>query len=420
VDDEPAAPVGAAWPVPAAALCAAALAATAALGAVTGWREIGDDAPHLLELVRAPWILFRAPEETGLPATWRSFPPLLPPLFGLGVRPWLAVAGDFAAIRLGVVTWTLALLVATDRTAIALGLAKDARRRALLLLALAPGTLAAAALLPQEESYVALVGVALFAAAAHGRFAALTALAAFTPLGGKVFLAALAPPLAASAPLPFRALVRLGAAVALALGGWLALQTWRFGSAPLLGYDIDPATSISVFALLSGLGAPLGPGVVRAASAALSAAGVLAAAEAVRRGLLPALHGAALALFVPVLTLSIAMPPYALWSLPFVALAIGGMARGPARAGTALVVAWGGVAYACKLLSGVALAAEAPRDAAKGAVAGLVFRLVGDDLPFRSIRTAGVALLLAIGAALCMVLWREGRRAPAPGHPAGR
>ncbi|HVH05405.1 MAG TPA: hypothetical protein VNE71_05325, partial [Myxococcota bacterium] len=76
-------------------------------------------------------------------------------------------------------------------------------------------------------------------------------------------------------------------------------------------------------------------------------------------------------------------------------------------------------AYACKLLSGVALAAEAPRSAAKGAVAGLVFRLVGDELPFRSMRTAGVAVLLAIGAALCTLLWREGRRAPA-GRSASR
>ena len=399
-----------AWLAPAGALCGGSLALAAALAFVTGGRELGDDAPHLLELARSPWILLGPPAASGLPATWQSFPPLLAPLFGLAVRPWLALVPDFWAIRLGALVWALAALAATDGLARRLGRSDAERRRALWLFALAPSTLAATALLPQEEAYVALFVLALVAAAHAGRYGLAAVLLACAVLAGKIFLAGLALPLAALAPRPVREGVRLGGAVALAEGGWLALQAWRFGGVPLLGYEIDPATSISVFALLADLGLAPGPGATRAVSGALTLAGIAAVSWAGRQRGLPLLHTAALGLLVPLLTLSIAMPPYLLWSLPLVTLAIAGMEARDGRRAAAVVVAWGAVAYGCKLLSGVALAAETTRPGGKGAVARLAFAVLGEDFPFRATRTGLLALLIALGASLLILLWRAAPR----------
>jgi hypothetical protein len=398
------------WLAPAGALCVASLALAAALAALTGGREVGDDAPHLLELVRSPWILFGPPAESGLPATWQSFPPFLPALFGLAVRPWLAFAPEFWAIRLGALAWAVAALLATDRIGAALGVAEPRRRSALWLFALAPSTLAATALLPQEEAYVALFALAPVAAAAAGRYGLAAALLGAAVLAGKVFLAGLVLPLAALAPRPLREGARLAAAVAFAQGGWLALQAARFGAVPLLGYEIDPATSVSAFALLAGLGLSPEPATTRALSGLLSVAGIAGIAWAARRQGLPLLHAAALCLLVPLLTLSIAMPPYFLWSLPLAALAIAQL-EGPARRrAAATVVAWGTVAYACKLLSGVALAAASPRPGGKGAIAELAFAAVGRDFPFRGLRTALLAVLLALLLSLLALLWRGAPR----------
>jgi hypothetical protein len=399
-----------AWLAPAGALCGGSLALAAALAALTGAREVGDDAPHLLELVRSPWILFGPPGESGLPATWQSFPPLLPPLFGLAVRPWLALAPDFWAIRLGALLWAVAALAATDRFAAALEMPEDRRRPALWLFALAPSTLAATALLPQEEAYVALFALAPVAAAAAGRYGLAAALLAAAVLAGKVFLAGLALPLAALAPRPLREGARLAAAVVLAEGGWLALQAARFGAVPLLGYEIDPATSVSAFALLADLGLSPGPEVTRALSGILTVAGIAGISWAARLHGLPLLPTAALCLLVPLLTLSIAMPPYFLWSLPLAALAIAGMEGRARRRAAAVVVAWGALAYACKVLSGVALAAASPRPGGKGAIAELAFAAVGRDFPFRTLRTALLGALLGLLAALLVLLWRGAPR----------
>jgi hypothetical protein len=69
------------------------------------------------------------------------------------------------------------------------------------------------------------------------------------------------------------------------------------------------------------------------------------------------------------------------------------------------------VAYACKLLSGVALAAEIGRPAGKGAIASLAFSVLGRDFPFRATRTVLVALLLALGGLLLALVWQGSPRA---------
>jgi hypothetical protein len=419
-----------AWLLPAAALVGVSCLLTLALGALTGGAEIGDDAPHLLELVRAPGILLRAPGESGLPETWQSFPPLLPAFFGLGVRPWLRVTSDFAAIRLGALTWTLLALLATDGLGRAIGLQEGPRRNAAWILALAPSTLAAVALLPQEEAYVALCAIGLFSVGATGGGIGLALAAAAAVLAGKVLLAAVVVPVACFARRPLRALALSGGAMALAQLGWLALQQARFGAVPLVGYSLDPATSISLWGMLSGLGVHLGADATRALSGGATALGVLGASALARRHGLPLLEGVAVALLVPLLTLAIAMPPYLLWDLPFLALAIGRMDGTPRRTGIALVAGWGVTAYACKLLGGVALALEAPRPGGKPAVAKRVAGLLGEDFPFRATRTVLLALLAALGVGLALLLWRQGRRlngglqtaegAPGGSKPVGR
>jgi hypothetical protein len=395
------------WLPPVAGLCATAGAIAAALALATGGREVGDDAPHLLELTRNPWILL-GPPSAALPATWRSFPPFLPPLFGLLVRPFDALASDFAAIRLGALAWGVLLVTATARLGGAIGLSRDESRRALWLLALSPSLLAASALLPQEEAYVALFALALVAAAAADRPWLVAVLLAAAMLAGKLFLAALVLPLACHARDPLREVVRYGAAVAAAAGGWIAFQAWRDGSAPILGYAIDPATSVTVWAALSGTAVALDPAAVRLLSGAATVLGIAAVSGWARLRGLPLLHTAALGLLVPVLTLSIAMPPYLLWSLPLAALAL---AAAPARvrlAGFALAVAWGGVAYAAKLMSGVALAVETSRPGGKTAIAELVVAVLGPDAPFRGLRHGLVAGLALLGASLAIAIARAG------------
>ncbi len=86
------------WLGPTIALIASHLAISAILAAATGGREIGDDAPHLLDLVRAPFSLFGDYRAAGYSDTWGSFPPLLPPALRAAgpalARPGLRFLGD--------------------------------------------------------------------------------------------------------------------------------------------------------------------------------------------------------------------------------------------------------------------------------------------------------------------------------------
>ena len=379
-----------------------------AVALVTGGREVGDDAPHLLELVRAPWILWGDPAASGLAPTWQSFPPLLPPLFGLAIRPWLDVLSDFGAIRAGALLWTLGALIGLDAFARRVG-GIEKRDRQLLLVGFAtlPSVLAAIALLPQEESYVALFAMALVAAHHARRPLLVAALLGLTALAGKVFVLALAAPLAFASVRPWRTLVGYGAAAGFALGGFLALQIVRFGAAPLAGYEVAPSTSVSLWAVLDTFWS-LPAGIVPL-SAVLAGAAILAISAAGRRAGVPVLHLCAIALWCVQLGVAVAMPPYLVWNLPLL-LVIAGDPRAGARrwAIVAILYLWGGVAYAAKLLGGVALAVEGGRSAGKTAIADAAVRLLGETFPFGTARTALVALLVVLGIACARLVWNAG------------
>ena len=59
----------------------------------------------------------------------------------------------------------------------------------------------------------------------------------------------------------------------------------------------------------------------------------------------------------------------------------------------------------------MALAVAADRGAAKGAIAERAVAVLGAGFPFAAARTAGVAVLLALGVAWLALIWRLGRTA---------
>ena len=90
------------WVGPVLALVTVSLGLSTLLYFTTLGREIADDPPALLSLVRNPFALFGDYIAAGFGHRWGSFPPLLPLLFGTLVAPWTWIAPDFWAIRLGV------------------------------------------------------------------------------------------------------------------------------------------------------------------------------------------------------------------------------------------------------------------------------------------------------------------------------
>lgn len=389
---------------PALALCALGAAATATLFTVTGGREIADDAPHLLRFVREPFVLFASPSTSGLPSTWASFPPLFPLLFGALVRPWLAIAPDFVAIRAGALLWTLAALAALYAlTHHALSLERSEARRALWLYAVLPLPLFASAVLPQEEAYVSLFGVGLAAAAHAGRTGWVAAGLVATALAGKVFLLLLAVPLAFAGPAPFRTLVLYALSGATALGAYLGFHQLAHGAVPLLGYRLDPIQGVSVWSLLRLLGPPLEAGALGLASVAATGAASVAFCAVGRRRSLGLVELSAGTLWIAQLGLSVAMPPYLLWNLPFLAVYAAASFRRWSVVAGALAV-WTAAAYGAKVFRGVALALETPRGSGKGAVAALFERFLPPDFPYDAAQLALTALCLAIGAAFTAAL----------------
>ena len=113
-----------------------------ALYRITGGREIADDARMLSRLVFQPFALWGDYGAAGFSDTWGSFPPLLPFLFGLLTRPWFEVFPDFAALRIGVLTWNVVMFMILARlTGRTLGLEEKSVRLILWLFVLLPSVM---------------------------------------------------------------------------------------------------------------------------------------------------------------------------------------------------------------------------------------------------------------------------------------
>jgi hypothetical protein len=391
------------------ALIATHLAISAILAAATGGREIGDDAPHLLELVQSPFLLFGDYRAADHADTWGSFPPLLPPLFGLLVRPWLAAGSDFWAIRLGSLCWSSLALLGFHWLACGVrGASRPRRSAALWLFALSPSLIGASAVLPQEEAYVCLFGMLLFAAARQSRWNLLPLIFAVTALAGKYFLVALAVPLAFASPRPLRELVRCILAPAAALAVHIAYHKLRFGLMPILEYQLDPAGAVSAWALAWDLGFQPPAQMIQAASTLTTGCLVVLFCWLAHRRRFPLVFSAAGTLWILLLGISVAMPPYLLWSLPFLLMAFTMLERPSLRwAHAGLIYLWGGIAYTAKLLRGVDLALSMERPAGKTTIGDWAVRILGADFPFGEAHVALRALLVATGAAFLVLLWLE-------------
>jgi hypothetical protein len=243
------------WALPIVVLASLSLLAAFALHAATGGREIAEDAPFLLGLARRPFVLFRSYVEARTGSNWGSFPPLLPLLFGVPIRPWTGLVSDFWTIRFGVLAWTALALLALERVLVRLEHVEPARaREALLVFALLPSTWGPAAVLPQEESYVSLFALALYAAARAGRFRIVPALLVLTAFSAKYFLLVLAVPLAFATPRPWRRLVAWGALAGGALAAYVGYHALRFDLLPIVSHRVAPTMSISLWGLLWHLG----------------------------------------------------------------------------------------------------------------------------------------------------------------------
>ena len=394
------------------ALIATHLAIAALLANVTGGREIGDDAPHLMAMIRNPLALFSNYQAAGYSNTWGSFPPLLPLFFGLLIRPWLAAGSDFWAIRLGALCWSILALLGFHW--LASGVPAVPRRRlrtALWLFALSPPLIGGSAVLPEEEAYVCLFGMLLFAVARQSRWSLLPLLFAATAIAGKYFLLALAIPLALASPRPLRDLTRFVAVPIVVLAAYIIYHQLRFGLMPIFEYELSPAGTISVWALLWNLGFQPPPQLIQTASTLTTGCLVLAFCWLARRRKFPLVVSVAGTLWIVLLSVSVAFPPYLLWNLPFLLIVFAMLESAPLRwVHAGLIYLWGGIAYTSKLFRGVHLTLAMDRSGGKDAVADLLARALGSDFPYHAAQALLTALCVAIGITYVALLWMTAAR----------
>jgi|GEM_PF-2601382 len=396
--------------LPLAALMALSLAAGAALHAVTGGAELGDDAPRLLWMCLHPAVLFGDYRAAGLWDTWGSFPPLLPGLFGLPVRPAAQLASPFVAIRIGALAWTAACLLATASAARAtMGAQGSTLRLLLMAFALLPPVWMAAAVLPQEEAYVALFALAIHRAA-HARATRwLLPLFVVTALAGKYFLLILMLPVAFHVGRPMARLAVWVPVVLGLLGAWVAYHFVAHGLLPIVSHNVDPGASISLWALLWNLGVQPPVAVLKPASVLLCVAAVAALCLWVR-GRVPLAALMASSLLITLLCLSITFPGYVIWAIPLTLLASLEMGRRDRLRLLGLLGLWGVGELLANASRGVELALTTSRGAGKEAVADAVTDWLGADVPFALLESLGIVAVLVAGVLLVRLLVR----APGP------
>ncbi len=397
------------WAPPAVLLLALSLAASAFVALATDGREIGNDAPHLLYLVRQPFLLFGDYVRRGFALNFGSFPPLLPPLFTVLVRPWTALVSDFWVIRLGVQGWCVVLLLALHATLSRVdGAATADARVALSALAGLPMLWATASLLPQEEAYVALFPLALYAAATSGRREWVAPLLVLTALAAKYFLLVLLLPLAFSYGRGWRDAFAWGALVAGVLVAYVAYHFLSHGLLPILTHSVEPTMSVTFWGLLWHLGVQPPVWVPGVGGVALAGFAGLGFSLAARRAGLPLPHAMAATLWLALLWIATTAPGYAVWPLGLTLVCVA-RARAPWRGALlGLLASWTAGEWTANFARGVALSLREDRGAAS-AFARRVEAALGAGFPYDAVHVAAMLLVTASGVALVAALWRAGR-----------
>jgi hypothetical protein len=269
-----------------------------------------------------------------------------------------------------------------------------------------PIVTAAAVVLPQEESFVSLFAIALCWATAERRFALVAVLFALSAIAAKVLLLVLVIPLALASPRPRRNLLLFAFAGVGTLSTYLAYHGIRFGALPLLSYQLPPAGGISIWALLWNLGLEVPQMMLQPLSVLATGALVLGFCWIARERSLPSSITVAVTLWITVLCVSIAMPPYLLWNLPFLLIATTRIDRiGPRWASIGLLFLWCATAYGAKLFRGIQLTLEMDRSAGKNAVAELFVSALGSDFPYHAAQTFLIGLSVAVGITHAVLLW---------------
>ncbi len=378
---------------------------------LSGGREVADDAPNLIGLARDPFVLWGDYGAAGFSDTWGSFPPLLPLFFGLLVWPWLALFGPFWGIRLGVLSWSIVTLGAFHLTIGRIdGVTAERRRLLMWVFVLLPSLLGAIAFIPQEEIYVALFALALYAAARMGKWRVVYALLLLTMLAGKYFLLVLVFPLAVYSPRPWRNLLLWGGTAAALLGLYIGYHRLYFGLSPILGHMIDPGSSLSVWALFWNLGLRLPPVAVKYLSVVFVVIASFFFARSSRRSGAPLAFAFAGVLYSTLLLLSITVPAYVLWAVPFALICAGMTGDSRYRAWIVLLaVLWGVAEWGANFFRGVKLALETERAAGKTALAMAAERALGAGFPFGLLHVALVALVVVFGIGMVLLIRRSHR-----------
>lgn len=185
-------------------------------------------------------------------------------------------------------------------------------RAALWLFAVLPSVWAPVALIPQEEAYVAIFSLLLYAATLGHGWGLLTLLFPLTALAAKYFLLILVLPAAFLSPTPVRNAARWSALSVGLLGAHVAYHRVLWGVMPILSYVLEPTMAISVWGLMWHHGVPLSPERIGPLSVFLTvAAGLLLVVPARLRPSDPA-RAFAIVLCAALLTLSICTPGYIL------------------------------------------------------------------------------------------------------------
>lgn len=399
------------WLVPLVILVVLSMALSFLVYRVSGGREIADDVKVLARFVREPFVLWGNYGAAGLSGTWGSFPPLLPLVFGALVRPWLMGLPDFWGFRLGVLTWSVVVLLALHLVVRRQhDVSRGRKRFVLVVFALLPSVLGAISWIPQEEIYVSLYCLALYAAAARGRWNLVFALLVLSVLAGKYFLLVLAVPLALQSRSWARNLALWGGTSLVLLAAYVSYHRVLYGLTPILSHAIEPGWAVSVWALIWNLGFTSDPRTIEALSLGTITVAVFAFCIAGRRSGIPLVFLMAGTLYVTLIALSIATPAYVLWNVPLVLLCIGFMrVRRHVAWTVVLLFLWGAGEWGANFFRGVKLALDTTRPEGKVALARLAERFLGPDFPYHAFQVACIALVVASGLVQIRILWAAGR-----------
>jgi hypothetical protein len=384
---------------------------------MSGGAEVADDAPKLIGLAEKPFALWGDYRSAGFSDAWGSLPPLLPLVFGLFVRPAVAWLGPFWGIRIASLAWSVALLVLL-RWVLGREVAVPERRceNLIWIFVLLPSVIGAIALIPQEESYVALFALALYAAARAGSWRLVPALLVLAALAGKYFLLVLIIPLAFYSPRPVRNLVLWGGVVLSILTAYVAYHRALFGLLPIVGHEVIRGSSVGLWSLLWNLGIHLPHSQVKILSLFIIPAAAASVSFTARRRGMPLAFSFAATLVVTLILLPISYPAYVLWAIPFVLLSAGMMESGASRVTILLLLfVWGVSEWSANFLRGVSLALSTERSSGKSAVALAAERFLGPGFPFDTLHVLCIALVIACGVCMTILLMRFRKRIDASG-----